>query len=222
MTYMVMKKEEIEMKFILFVEGYTENKSIHTFLKRWLDPKLSMPVGIKTVRFDGWSELVKDSPKKAELYLSRKDVIAVIALLDLYGPNFYPTDKVSAKDRYTWAKDDLEKKVNQSNFYQFFAVHEVEAWLFSDPTIFPIKIKNEIKKIKKLPEDINSGNPPAKQLNALYRTHTNRRYKKVTDGINLFPKLDPSIAYEKCPHLRELLDKMESLAKGAMDCKISG
>ncbi len=41
------------MRFILFVEGYTENKALPQFLKKWLDPKLSNPVGIKTVRFEG-------------------------------------------------------------------------------------------------------------------------------------------------------------------------
>ena len=37
-----------EMKFILFVEGRTEHKAIPSFLKRWLDPQLSKPVGVKS------------------------------------------------------------------------------------------------------------------------------------------------------------------------------
>jgi len=28
------------MKFILFVEGYTEDKALPQFLKKWLDPRL--------------------------------------------------------------------------------------------------------------------------------------------------------------------------------------
>lgn len=40
------------MRFILFCEGHTECKALPAFLKRWLDPKLSSPVGIKPVRFD--------------------------------------------------------------------------------------------------------------------------------------------------------------------------
>jgi len=85
------------MKFIMFVEGHTETKAIPSFLKRWLDPQLSKPVGIKSVRFEGWPELVKDSPTKANLYLSQDSVIAVIALLDLYGPTIYPNDKNTAR-----------------------------------------------------------------------------------------------------------------------------
>ena len=45
------------MKFILFVEGHTESKAVPSFLKRWLDPRLSKPIGIQSVRFDGWAEL---------------------------------------------------------------------------------------------------------------------------------------------------------------------
>jgi hypothetical protein len=44
----------------MFVEGYTERAAVPAFLKRWLDPRLPQPVGIKPVRFDGWAELVAD------------------------------------------------------------------------------------------------------------------------------------------------------------------
>ena len=92
------------MKFVLFVEGYTEKKALANFFKRWIDPKLDRRVGLKVVRFEGWPELVKDSPKKAKLYLEEKDVIAVFALLDLYGPTIYPDDMRGVSERYKWAK----------------------------------------------------------------------------------------------------------------------
>ncbi len=204
-----------EMKFILFVEGHTENKAIPSFLKRWLDPQLSKPVGIKSVRFEGWPELVKDSQTKANLYLSRDSVIAVIALLDLYGPTIYPDNENTAEKRYQWAKRHLEGKVDQTNFFQFFAVHEVEAWLLSDPTIFPNSIKPSVQKISRSPEDINNTTPPAKRLNDIYRIKTKKRYKKVVYGKDLFAKLAPSVAYKKCPRLKELLEAMLKLAKDA-------
>ena len=205
------------MKFILFVEGQTENKAIPSFLKRWLDPQLSKPVRIKSVRFEGWAELVKDSPIKANLYLSQGGVIAVIALLDLYGPTIYPDNENTAEKRYQWAKRYLEGKVDQPNFFQFFAVHEVEAWLFSDPSIFPNSIKTSVQKISKSPEDIDNTMPPAKRLNEIYSRQTKRRYKKVTYGKSLFAKLDPNAAYKKCPYLRELLDAMMKIAKDASE-----
>jgi len=208
------------MRFTLFVEGHTENKAIPSFLKRWLDPKLSNPVGIKTVRFEGWPELVKDSPTKANLYLSQGNVIAVIALLDLYGSTIYPSNKNTATERYTWAKQYLEGKVGQHNFFQFFAVHEVEAWLLSDPSIFPTSIRPTVQKISKSPENVNNVRPPAKRLNEIYSKQINKRYKKVTYGKDLFSKLDPSVAYDNCPYLKELLDAMLKLAKDASEERV--
>jgi len=55
------------MKFKLFVEGYTEQKAIPAFLKRWLDVQLDKRIGIQAVRFEGWQELVKDTPIKVGL-----------------------------------------------------------------------------------------------------------------------------------------------------------
>jgi len=60
---------------------------------------------------------------------------------------------------------------------------------------------------------VNFDEPPAKLLERLYSMHTNRSYKKVVNGKELFGKLDPNIAYQKCPKLKELLDKMFELAK---------
>lgn len=204
------------MKFVLFVEGQTEHNVVPKFLKRWLDPKLPRHVGIQCVRFEGWPELVKDAPDKARLYLSGDDVIAVIALLDLYGPIFYPEDMNTPDKRYKWAKHYLEEKVGQDRFFQFFAVHEVEAWLLSDPSIFPAQVRKQIEKLAEKPELVNNTNPPAKRLNKIYSTQTGKRYKKIVHGNALFAKLKPETAYKKCPYLRELLDTMLKLAKDAM------
>ncbi len=206
------------MKFVLFVEGYTEDKALPKFLKRWLDPRLDKAVGIKVVRFEGWSELVKDAPRKALMHLNepdKNDIIAVIALLDLYGPTFYPQELQRADERYDWAKKDLEKKVNHPKFLQFFAVHETEAWLLADPDIFPLEVKRAFPAKVANPETVNFDEPPAKLLERLYFLKTARRYKKVTNGKELFSRLDPNVAYGKCPRLKELLDKLLELAEAA-------
>lgn len=204
------------MKFILFVEGHTENKALPEFLKKWLDAKSAKPIGIKTVRFDGWAELVKDAPTKARMHLNgpQKDkIIAVISLLDIYGPTFYPPHLTVCEERYDWAKKDIEKKVDQPKFFQFFAVHEVEAWLLSEPKIFPLEIQKAFPNKIDHPETVNFDEPPAKLLERLYSSHVKRSYKKVVNGKELFGKLDPDVAYRKCPKLKELLDKMLELAK---------
>lgn len=201
------------MKFVLFVEGDTEKKVLPAFLKKWLDARLSPPVGVQAVRFEGWPELVRDTPTKTCLYLSQDDVIAIVALLDLYGPTIYPPDKLTADDRYAWGRSQLESRVkNDPRFRQFFAVHELEAWLLSDPTIFPTEIRTGLAGKSARPENVNFDEPPSKLLQRVYYEKTGRNYKKVTQGQELFAKLRPEMAYSKCPHLREILDEMVSLA----------
>jgi hypothetical protein len=204
------------MRFVLFVEGYTEDKALPQFLKKWLDPRLTTPIGIRTVRFDGWSELLKDAPLKARMHLNgptKEDIVAVISLLDLYGPTFYPNGLTEREERYDWAKKHIETMVDQPRFFQFFAVHEVEAWLLSQPDIFPFKVKKAFPSKIQNPETVNFDEPPAKLLDRLYNLHISRSYKKVVNGKELFGRLDPDVAYQKCPSLKDLLDKMLELAK---------
>jgi len=203
------------MRFVLFVEGKTEQKAIPAFLKRWLDPRLTQAVGVKPVKFEGWAELVKDAPKKAELHLSSSDVIAVISLLDLHGPTIYPDDATTAQQRLAWATDEIESTVGLSSFAQYFAVHEVEAWLLSDPSLFPPVVRNRFPNSVNDPETVNFNTPPARMLDGLYSRATGRHYKKVSYGKNLFSKLDPEVAYAKCPNLRLLLDGMLTKARAA-------
>ena len=210
------------MNFVLMVEGQTEDKALRQFLQRWLDQKwleqeLPVKVGIKIVRFDGWSDLVKNAASKARWHITQspeKDkVIAVIALLDLYGPTFYPNEKATATERYEWAKNFLEQQVSQTKFRQHFAVHETEAWLLSEPAIFPMEVRRALEGKYPPPEKINFDKPPAKLLNELYHARLKRSYLKVTDGKALFAKLTPSAAYAKCPSLKLLLDEMLALAQ---------
>jgi hypothetical protein len=145
--------------------------------------------------------------------LSNPDVIAVIALLDLYGPTFYNPLKHTVSERYVWAKTELENKVQSNRFFQYFAVHEVEAWLLSNPNIFPDYFSRADLKRVEHPETVNFEEPPSKFLNRVYKSKTGQSYKKVSQGQQLFKRLDPSIAYDKCPYLKQLLDKMLEVAK---------
>ena len=206
------------MKFVLFVEGYTEKEAIAAFLKRWLDPRLDKNAGIQAVRFDGWAEMVKDLPVKVPMYLhgpSADKIIAVMALLDLYGPTFYPDHLTSPQERMDWAVNDLCNRVGEERFRMFFAVHDVEAWLLSDPSIFALPVARALPGKVRQPESVNFDEPPAKLLERLYPRKQNRYYKKVTDGSTLFKKLDPGYVYEKCPNFRKMMDEMLILAKGA-------
>lgn len=207
------------MKFILFVEGHTEaSSSFAGFLKRWLDPRLAHPVRISPIRFEGWPDLVKAAPGRAEFYLRTRDggeIIGIIGLMDLYGPTIYPPHLNSASERFDWIKQHMEQKVRQAKFRQFCAVHETEAWLLSQPELFPRNVREAFSDRVQKPETINFDAPPSHLLNQLYRLHTRRIYKKRVDGAGLFAQADPAVVYEKCPHFRQMLDEMLVMAKAA-------
>lgn len=206
------------MKFILFVEGYSEKKALPAFIKRWLDDQLDPKVGLKVVRFEGWADYNREVQKKVRVYLNSPgsdDIIAIIGLIDLYGPTIYPTQLTTAEARYEWGKNEFENRVGHPRFRHFFAVHETEAWLLSEPTLFHQGIRSGFPGRVTQPETVNFNEPPGKLLERLYKDRLKQTYKKVTHGKELFDKLDPAIAYASCPHLRDLLDEMLNLARNA-------
>ncbi len=222
------------MRFILLVEGYTEKEVLKDFLERWFDYKyqqgeLKQHIRFRTKRFDGWHSLVNDVAKESKLQLEdrkkNQEIISVISLLDLYGSNkdgFYPANKKSVNERYEWGKNHIEQKVRRQlkpsdhkRFVHFFAVHEIEAWLLSDPNIFPTNIQRALPNKIAEPEKVNFNEPPGKLLERLYPLKMRREYNKIADGKSLFKKLDPTLAYRKCPRFGEMLDTMFKLAKAA-------
>lgn len=206
------------MKFVLLVEGDTEKDTAAQFLKRWLDPQLQQRVGIQVVRFQGYAQLWRKVVTKAQMYLDgpkRDEIVAVIGLLDLYGPDFYPDHLTSASERHDWAVEHIQREVDRESFRMFFAVHEYEAWLLSQPTILPAKVQSAIPGRATQPETVNFVEPPAKLLNRIYKARLKRMYKKTTYGKELFGKLDPAVAVEKCPYLKAMLEEMLRLAKAA-------
>lgn len=203
------------MRFILFVEGKTEKTVLSDFIRRWLNGQFRDNIGINVVKFEGWPQYLKDVGKKAQMHLNgprSDDIIGVIGLLDLCGPTIYPRDATSAGDRYTWGKQAVEESVNHPQFRHFFAVHEVEEWLLSQPGIFPAAVASALRTIGP-PESVNSTTPPAKLLDQTYLRATGRGYHKVVNGKQLFAKLDVNVAYSSCPHLKLMLDEMAVMAQ---------
>ena len=103
---------------------------------------------------------------------------------------------------------DMENRVGDARFRMFFAVHELEAWLLSQPEIFPKPIAHAVSRISNAPEDVDFDAPPSKRLCEFFQQETGRKYKKTTHGIQYFSKLDPEIAAQKCPELRRMLEVM--------------
>lgn len=208
------------MKFILLVEGETERVALPRFLESWLNPKLQRRVGIKAVKLPGSGAYIKGLVGRVTQQLNvpkSQELIAVLGLLDLYGlpGNFCPHHLTAAQDRYDWAKRELERRVGHAKFQQFFAVHEFEAWLLSDPNVFPREVREAFPAVIANPEAVNFNQPPAVLLERLFRKQLKQPYQKPRQGLDLFTKLDPTIAYQKCPRLKELLDEMLRLAQAS-------
>lgn len=196
------------MKFVVFCEGHTERTIMADLLSRWLNPRLTQRVGFKSVRFDGWPQLVAEAPRKAVMHLREPDILGVISLLDLYGPTFYPAHLTTASERQQWGIQHLQDRVNDPRYRHHFAVHEVEAWLLSQPDILPPGVKNRLPGKAAHPESVNFDAPPAKLLQRLYREVLGKDYKKVVEGTKLFAKLNPEIVYQKCPSFKSLADDL--------------
>lgn len=197
------------MTILLYVEGETE-KYLPAFFKRWLDPKLKAPVRIEPINLAGVANYLKDIQRRANLGLAQPHVMGGVGLIDLYGSGLpYPDGRV--EEKYQWARRHVESRVRNARFRQHFAMHETEAWLFSEPRIFPRKIRDGIPDSP--PETVNLNNPPSRRLGNLYRTRLDRKYTKPLEGAKLFRALDPDIACERCPHLALLFQDLLDLAR---------
>lgn len=215
------------MRIQFFVEGDLERRILPGFVDRWLYPRLSAPIEISTpIKLDGCGGFIKTIDKFAIRHLSESDsgdLAAAIGLLDLKGPedhNFYPSNVISVQDRYIWGKTEIERRVNHPKFHMFFAVHEIEAWLFSQEEIFEEVVRKVLFKELLEPEEINFDSPPATYLEHTYdalvkKGIVSHSYRKTDRGIGLFNSLDPERAYAKCPYLRRMLDALLSVSKEA-------
>ena len=202
------------MKIVLLVEGETEKSVLPGFLQRWLKGKIEPLPAIMAVNTKGCDNHVKDCAKKASLHLTAPDVLAVIGLLDLHGPA-YPGHCATVDQKRAYLRDRLEKEVGSPNFRQHFAIHELEAWLFSDPDIFPAEVKRALTKKTARPEALCDNDLPSKLLGRLYQETIKKDYKKRAHGAELFAKLDPDRAAAKCPALAALLDDLLKFASPA-------
>ena len=207
------------MRFLLLVEGKTEYKAIGEFVARWLNQRLTQSVGVHAANLKGTGRFDSKLRPKVEHYLEqdrRGEIIAIIGLRDLYGVEF-PADRSTVAERYNWGVERQQQTVGDARFRMFFAVHETEAWLLSQPAVFPPRVKERFQNTwTQRPEQVDFNDPPAKRLNGIYLRELNRAYAKPVDGRNLFRKLDPDEAYAKCPHLKRMLDTMLDLARKAL------
>lgn len=216
------------MHFVIIVEGHTEHKAVGEFFGRWLnaEDRLRARVSVKPINLQGGgADLLRRLAERARFYLAghgRDDkILGVVGLLDLYNPSFdnlWPAADIKDK-RYARGIDHVKGIFDHPQFLMAFAVHEIEAWMLSQPENLPERVqrglsKQDHKRIAE-PEKVNFADPPSKFLDRLYRARLRATYKKTVEGSRLLHALDPEKAYEKCPYLAALLNEMLRLAQQA-------
>ncbi len=219
------KPQERSRQIALFVEGDSESgdarrQTLPIFIHKWLDPQLpqGQRVGITAVNFKGVSKYLDEMPRKVGLYLDNGRANFVVGLVDLYG---IPPDRIDlsqcprVEEKVIAARAYIRSLVPKQFgelFRQHFAVHELEAWLLAYPEEWPAEVRHQIA--ERRPEQVNFNEPPAKFLKRIYKSVLGKNYKKTTTAKNLFPKIDPQIAIDKCPYSKQFMEDLLDLAKG--------
>jgi hypothetical protein len=168
---------------ILYVEGDTE-EHLPQFFKRWLDPRTQQKIAIKAVNLRGVSNYLGEVGRRARLALGEAKITGAVGLIDFFRSTLpYPDGTLGEK--YAWAQTKLQADVGHPRFRQHFAVHETEAWLLSDPKIFPAGVIEGALNTSS-PEAINSQSPPGRRVKARYLSKLKRNYQKRTDALPVF------------------------------------
>ena len=148
----------------------------------------------------------------------------VTTLLDFYGlPNDFPARSetvampgLNARNKAVRLQEAFASDIGHSHFIPFLALHEFEAWLFSNPQTVADHFGNPALKgmfanvvnQAGAPEDIN--NDPA--------THPSARveqlipnFKKTSDGPTILHKATLAGIRAVCPHFGDWLGALEGL-----------
>jgi hypothetical protein len=204
------------VKLQLYVEGDTEAHALPGLVRRWLDQKAGAHVRVLVESLDGWQRFAGEIDAKVRLRLRQGDssqLIGVIGILDLYGPQFYPAGVTTADDRVMWATKHFEAEVNDRRFRMFMAVHEIEAWILSQPSLLPPQVSKVLP--SRPPEQVDFGEPPSKLLHGLYKKRLKRHYKKTVDSVNMLAMLDLQVLHDRCPYAAAFLDAVLDMARAA-------
>lgn len=207
-------------KVLILVEGYAEEKFVNAVLKPHFEPKgiFVIPrnlkgVGKYTIIRDEVNRLLKDSSARL-----------VTTMIDLYRiPSDFPQKYTLAKTHKGMQKviileDGFKQDIDRENFLPYLQLHEFEALLFSDVSMFS-KLKDVGSKIKffekvvqeiENPEDINDvpNTSPAERIKKILP-----HYIKDISGIIVAQHIGLEKMREKCPHFHEWIKNIELLCE---------
>jgi len=222
-------------RLLVMVEGQSEE----VFIKRTLAPHLrafdvhAVPTILWTKRVSSGGGYRGGVSSWGKIWqslepLTRDADAWVTTLLDFYG---LPTDFPGLngmiptgdpmKDVST-VQDAFKNRVGSHRFIPFLALHEFEAWLFSDPGVAAVhfgspRLAEQLHRVV-----IDAGGP--ERINHGEATHPKARlrglvagYKETVDAPVLLEKIGLPLIREKCPHFSGWVSDLEALGAATKD-----
>lgn len=220
------------MKCVLVVvEGQTEER----FVKDVLGPHFA-PIGLHFRPTILVTRVVKDGPNfkggLRSFQQFRDHVLRVLhgsgpalvtTMIDYYAlpadfPGMATRPVGSAVQRVQHVQAAVQQAfVGHTNFWPFIALHEFEAWLFSDGVTVPAMMSAPDKQPQFAaiaamlpPEEINEhpATAPSKRIAALFPG-----YRKVLHGPTAAERISLQVIRDRCPHFANWLTGLEWFAK---------
>ena len=201
------------MKIALVVEGKTE-KAFLPHLRTYLQPRLAgrMP-DLDCVPQQG---LIPSRERlkrlvNSLLYGRSNPADHVIALTDVYTGSTPPAFSDAAD-----AKSKMREWVGREpRFHPHAAQFEFEAWLLPYwPRIQQLARHNKIQP-QGGPETINHANSPARRIREVFRLgHGRHYYVKQRDAGRILQGPDLSLAVDRCPELKALVNSFLGICGG--------
>lgn len=207
-----MRFRRASKKIVLYCEGHTEEDVLKPLLNQYLKELREVQCALEIDNLKGVGQIKREIGDATRRDLTQSGVIAVFALVDLYGSGFDTVAKVKA---------ELRRRVPpeyRDRFHPHLAVHEIEAWIFAVPQVLNEWLGTTIKPFPN-PETINTQNPPAKLLEELTRRHKQSRVPtKRSMAQRLFAKISSQEAYvneiySKCKHFKAFVDDLRQTAR---------
>jgi hypothetical protein len=207
------------IEVVIIVEGRTEQLFVEKLLSPYLASKNIFICATQVTKPGQKGGDVRFSRVQRDigLHLKQRRDIYVTTLIDYYGTSEWPgMDQIVGND----SPEAIAEKINRSTkaeitslyaeqaaerrYIPNMAIHEFEAYCFSDANILSEELKVEQSKISSIvdtcgsPERINNSHDtaPSKRLDKL--SH-NGKFNKTIAGINILKRIGIDCIRAKCP-----------------------
>ena len=190
---------------VLLVEGKTEmalKGCLKGFLDRTAEAEGRPKVALRTKDI---MTLSRDRlRKRIQLELSDSAVTAVVGLVDVY-PTF---ESAAAAKRFL-----REAAASDPRFHAHAAQYDVEAWLLPYWDVICGRLGVRRAAPGHDPEEVDRERPPSRRLAELYRlANPPRKYVKPVEMVAILCHQDLTVAAERCPEFKALLNTLLALA----------